>query len=428
MFGSIALLLGIVALVVLTGLSIYKQSPLLPLRRTVRFAALGLLGILLASGVLQWGIRWAPLFALLCVLCTISLAGWLLHRPQKAFRTGRALLRTAGLAVLLVVFTFPAILFPQYKPLPVTGSYTVANANYSYTDPDRPDPYYTDGTPRTVNAKFWYPQNGTGTYPLIVFSHGFCGVPDSNNSMFTDLASHGYVVCSVGHPSQSAFTVSESGKVTVLNGDYMAEYGKLGDDPAANLALFQKWMKIRVADMQLVLDSVLASSGGLYDLVDHSKIGVIGHSLGGAAAMGVPRVRSDISAVVNLDAPMMCELTGVENGRYTINPTPYPAPLLNVYSDYLYENGILANDEEYFENRLVSATAPASFEVVFRGAQHLSLTDLALVSPMLADALDGGRKATINEYDCLTKLNHIVLRFFDCYLKGDGPFTLAGIY
>ena len=428
MYGTIALLLGITALAVLTGFSIYKQAPLLPLRRAVRFGALALLAILLVACVLQWGIRWVALFVFLCVLCAISLIGWLLHRPQKPFRTGKALLRAAGLAVLLVVFTFPAILFPQYKPLPVTGSYAVATANYSYTDPDRPDPYYTDGTPRTVNAKFWYPKNGTGTYPLIVFSHGFCGVPDSNNSMFTELASHGYVVCSVGHPSQSAFTVSESGKVTVLNGAYMAEYGKLGDDPAANLVLFQKWMQIRVADMQLVIDSTLASHGGLYDLVDHSKIGVIGHSLGGAAAMGVPRVRSDISAVVNLDAPMMCELTGVENGRYTINPTPYPAPLLNVYSGYLYENGILKNDVDYAENRLVSATAPASFEVVFQGAQHLSLTDLALVSPMLANMLDSGRKATVDEHECLTQLNHIVLRFFDCYLKGDGTFTLAGSY
>ena len=428
MFGFLALALGIAAIVALAGLSIYKQSPLLLSHLIVRFAALGLLGVLLVSGVLQWGIRWVALFVFLCVLCIISLVKWLLHRPQKPFRTGRALLHAVGLTVLLVAFTFPSILFPQYQPLPVTGSFTVATANYSYTDPNRPDPYYTDGTPRTVNAKFWYPANGTGTYPLIVFSHGFCGVPDSNNSMFTELASHGYVVCSVGHPSQSAFTVSESGKVTVLNGAYMAEYGKLGDDPAVNLALFQKWMSIRVADMQLVLDSVLASTGGLYDLVDHSKIGVMGHSLGGAAAMGVPRVRSDISAVVNLDAPMMCELTGVENGHYTVNPTPYPAPLLNVYSDYLYQNGILANDDEYFENRLVSASAPASFEVVFQGAQHLSLTDLALVSPMLANMLDGGRKANIDEYNCLTQLNQIVLRFFDCYLKGDGTFTLAGSY
>ena len=33
MYGTIALLLGITALAVLTGFSIYKQSPLLPLRR-----------------------------------------------------------------------------------------------------------------------------------------------------------------------------------------------------------------------------------------------------------------------------------------------------------------------------------------------------------------------------------------------------------
>lgn len=148
--------------------------------------------------------------------------------------------------------------------------------------------------------------------------------------------------------------------------------------------------------------------------------------------MGVPRMRQDIRAVINLDAPMLYELTGVKNEKYTLNSKPYPAPLLNIYSQYLYDNDIKKYAPEYFENRIISATAPASFEVYLRGSQHLSLTDLAFVSPFLADRLnselDSGCKATVDKYTCINTMNRIILSFFNCYLKGQGNFSYSGTY
>ena len=58
----------------------------------------------------------------------------------------------------------------------------------------------------------------------------------------------------------------------------------------------------------------------------------------------------------------------------------------------------------------------------------MSLTDLSLVSPILADILDSGRKATIDTHYCLETLNGIILEFFDAYLKDGKPFTAAGTY
>jgi len=59
-----------------------------------------------------------------------------------------------------------------------------------------------------VNVGFWYPKETAGTYPLLFFSHGTFGIKDSNNSAFEELASHGYVVCSVDHPGHSFYTKS----------------------------------------------------------------------------------------------------------------------------------------------------------------------------------------------------------------------------
>jgi hypothetical protein len=119
----------------------------------------------------------------------------------------------------------------------------------------------------------------------------------------------------------------------------------------------------------------------------------------------------------------MCELTGVSGGRFAVNPQPYPAPILQVvYFEFLYEKSIKAGDPEYTENRQAAATAHASSEVVFKGSQHSSLTDLPLFSPLPARLLDSGRSTDAGPYECLVALNRTVLSFFDCYLKGEGAF------
>ncbi len=428
MLGSITLLLAVLLQAGYTAYCLISKSKQTAFKRILQFFALGVVLLLLCLGVYEWSLRWAPLVAVLLVLSIISIIGIFVRPKEKLFRKGRAVFSGIGGALLFAIALLPAIVFPQYEHPEITGQYNVATAQYTYTDEGRKEPYSSAGENREVNVAFWYPEDVEGKFPLVVFSHGFCGVKNSNESAFMELASHGYVVCSIDHPYHSFFTVNAGGEITVVDAGYMGEYAALGDNKAENLKLFQKWMDIRVSDMNLVIDTILQNDSGVYRLVDHSKIGVFGHSLGGAAAMGMPRVRKDIDAVINIDAPMMCELTGVENGSYTVNPEPYPAPLLNIYSQYLYENGILTGDEDYFENRLVSATAPASYEVVFRGAQHMSLTDLALVSPVLANTLDSGRKAEIDINYCLETMNRIMLEFFDCYLKDTGSFRSAGTY
>ncbi len=428
MSGSIVLIIAVVLQVGYTGYCLLSGSRHKTILHALRFGALGVLSLLLLLQVFEWGARWITLLVVLLVLSIISTFELVGKKAEKPLRKGGAILKAVGGTVLFATAVLPAVLFPQYKEPTISGDYQVATALYTYVDETRTETYSDAGENRSVNVALWYPEGVQGKFPLVVFSHGFCGIKNSNLSAFEQLAANGYVVCSIDHPYHSYYTVDSNNKVTMVDSGYMQEYADLSDDKQANLRLFQKWMDIRVTDLSFVIDTILDSKGGVYELVDDTKIGVFGHSLGGSAAMGVPRVRKDIGAVINIDAPMMCELTGVENDAYTVNPEPYPAPLLNIYSQFLYDNGILAEDEEYFQNRLVSATAPASFEVVFHGAQHMSLTDLSLVSPILAGVLDSGRKATIDTRYCLETLNGIMLQFFDAYLKDGKPFTAAGTY
>lgn len=427
----------VIALILQTGYTVYclvSKSRNEKAKLILRVSALGVMLLLIFLRIYKWGFRWIPLFILLIILTVSSLITFFIRRKSKPFSKGKSVLTGLAGAILLFLSIVPAIIFPQYKHPVVTGEYEVITEEYTYTDASRVEYYKTTGENRQVNVAIWYPENGQETYPLIVFSHGFNGVKYSNESTFVELASHGYVVCSIDHPYNSFYTKNDKGEITIIDKGYMQEYealgalADLGEDKMEVLKIAQKWTALRVADVNFVIDTILNSEGGVYDLVDHTKIGVFGHSLGAVAATGIPRVRQDIGGVINLDGPMWYELIGVENGSYSINPEPYPVPILSIYSQYLYDNGIQMKDELYIENRLVSATAPASYEVVFAGSQHLNFTDLPLLSPILANMLNGGRKAQIDKYYCIETMNQIVLEFFDCYLKDIGTFDAAGFY
>ncbi|WP_259391847.1 hypothetical protein [Paenibacillus thiaminolyticus] len=189
-------------------------------------------------------------------------------------------------------------------------------------------------------------------------------------------------------------------------------------------------MKLRTDDMNFVIDTVLekakTGSGNVYQLVNTEKIGVFGHSMGGAASVWLGREREDIGAVVNIDAPLFSELVyNRETDDFAASGQPYTTPLLNMYSDSVWVQ--LNSNSTYAENKAIDEHGTVVYTVYFQGAKHMSLTDLALFSPMLANMLQGGR-AEIDSYYAIDTMNRIILEFFDCYLKGKGRFTSAGTY
>jgi dipeptidyl aminopeptidase/acylaminoacyl peptidase len=105
-------------------------------------------------------------------------------------------------ALLALFLAISLLLFPPGQPMDVTGPYTIGIERYTYTDEKRTEIYIDVGENRQVNVVFWYPE-GTGgvePYPLVVFSHGGLGTENSNESLYRELASHGYIVCAIGHP------------------------------------------------------------------------------------------------------------------------------------------------------------------------------------------------------------------------------------
>jgi len=315
------------------------------------------------------------------------------------------------------------VLSPPYQPLAVDGPYAIGTMRYTYTDDQRTEPYSNSGEPRQVNAACWYPENaGIGeTFPLVVFSHGGLGTENSNESLYRELASHGYVLCSIGHPYHAFWTKSEDGRTAVVSLEYFGELQRedAHADKEQSYRYYQKWMKIRTSDINFVVDILLAKAAegasGVYALIDGTKIGVMGHSLGGSAALALPRQREDIDAVIALESPFLYDIVGVENGEFVWLNEEYPVPVLNIYSDSSWSH--LAEWPQYARNAaLLTDAPPTAVSLYLPGAGHFSLTDLSLVSPLLVRALEGGQPNP-NPVATLQSVNQACLDFFDRYLK-----------
>lgn len=361
---------------------------------------------------------------------------------EKRYRPVGNIFKAIGMWVLIAIALLPALIFPQHKEVAATGDFDVTTKIYTYTDDSRTEEFTHSGEKRKVNIEFWYPQNAKKKYPLIVFSHGAFGIKVSNTTTFENLASNGYVVVSIDHPYHSLFTRDIDGNMTLADSSFMQEVEDVNNgvyDEKASFKLEQKWLNLRTDDINFVIDTIKQQAGDsasdeVYQLIKTNEIGLIGHSLGGAAVAKLGRDRNDIAAVVNLDADLLGETLGIEKGKPVINKEIYPVPLLSIYSDTmknLMDN--VTDPNLVLPQKYISETAPDAYEVYIKGTNHLSLTDLPIVSPFLANTINGSTdKGTsahpADQYKVLETMNELVLKFFNSYVKGEGSFKAAGTY
>ena len=403
---------------------------------------------LLFSRAQKW--RFAPALAAACALLAASaLAVWLARRGE-----GRRRAAAAVLSCVLNVFVFglllaPAFLFTDYGGLPVSGGYRIGQTSAILTDESRPDPFERDGSFREVPVHFYYPADAAEgeRFPLAVFSHGAFGYYESNASTCMELASNGYVVAALDHPHHAFFTRDTDGKTVPADAAFVSAAMNLNDetDRQTQFSLYTEWMALRVPDMNFAVDAIKAAAeAGAADrrwfvadgdaeavravlrMTDASKIGLMGHSMGGAASAELGRERGDVSAVVDMDGTMLGEYTGVQDGEMLVRSDPYPVPVLDFrnWTSYIDIGEYEAQGFRY-PNAEVLRHAADGFAVGIRGTEHMDFTDLPLLSPFLGNMLGSGERGA---EETMTIVNSLVLRFFDCYLKGKGTFTAQEIY
>ena len=435
-----------IALVVLTFTKFREKSAWRKNRVIVRVIEVSLLlGIVLLPFT---HMKWRFLFALIVVFIRLllSLIVWLATRKKASDlrRKPATIVSCIFSIVLICISLIPAFLFINYNGLPTTGAYQVNEVSAILVDESRVDPFENDGSYREVPAHFYYPENADSEYPLIIFSHGAFGYYQSNFSTYAELASNGYIVVALDHPHHSFFTKDTDGKMITVDEKFIYEVTR--DDDAVSkeemMTDSQAWLKVRVDDENFVLDTIkeAKNSGTLstawhtsdadtvlsvINRIDTDKIGLTGHSLGGATAVELGRERTDIDAVIDIDGTMMGEITGVMNGEYTYNSESYPVPVLALFTENNYN--MIESDESgfYHVNENMINNAKVGRIVTFENAEHMDFTDLPLFSPFLGNMLGSGER---DNEEMMNTLNSVVINWFDYYLKGNGALNIQPQY
>lgn len=438
--GTIILILAAVIEIAFAACCITTKSNQPRIRRWVRVGAGGTFLLLTVVSVIQWSLRWYLLGLILAIWAITAGVSLIRNRvaDNKPYSPTRVVLNAIAIWLLVLIAVGPALAFPQVKLPAPTGEHKVETATYTYTDTSRVETFATTGENRKVTVAFWYPADATGKYPLVVFDHGAFGMKGSNASTFQELASHGYVVASVDHPYHSLYTKGTDGSSAMVNQAFLKEVqdvnAGLYDDNKAN-ELEHKWLKVRTDDINFVLDTIGKSAGGssdkVYQLVDTAKIGLFGHSLGGAASMQLGRDRKDVAAVINLDGDMLGEYLGVKDGKPVINHDLYPVPILSIWTDDMKPgmDSLTAQGIELPQKQIM-ATAPKAYETYIAGTNHMSLTDLPLLSPLAVKLIGGSFSGASSESAAdkvyvIKTMNKLVLAFFDANLKGQGTFSTS---
>src|SRR5690554_3199166 len=392
----IFILLLVLIELLLATFSILSQSNNTSKKRIIRIVALlGFFLFVLFDGI-SWSFRVVLLSVLLVFNALISFVSLLQKgQPKKDYKANRIVLKAVGMVVLLLLTLIPTVLFPYNRVIiKTTGEYHVLTNTTDFIDATRIEGYSKSKKDRKLNVQFWYPDTNEEAFPLIVFSHGGLGVKSSNESLYNELASHGYVVVSIDHTYHSFFTKDENNKTTWIDFVYLQQM--LSENPLKDkkqsFEFYRSWMETRMDDINFVIDTVVLKTKSHelikpYGLIDSSKIGVMGHSLGGSAALGIGRVREDVKAIVALESPFLYDIEDVKDDEFIVNMQDYPLPLLNVYSDSSWN--ILDKRPQYvFNDKLLNESNPTIFNKHISGIGHLSLTDFSLTSPLLTRFID----------------------------------------
>ncbi len=122
-------------------------------------------------------------------------------RSSRQFARPRVLVAALGLVVAALVVT-ACVPPPPPPPGPLTPQTTgvthaVSTRQYTFTDTSRPTPAfgsYPGSSSRRLPTTVWYPSDGGGPFPLVVFVHGFGVTPADYAPLLTRIAGAGYVV------------------------------------------------------------------------------------------------------------------------------------------------------------------------------------------------------------------------------------------
>lgn len=254
-----------------------------------------------------------------------------------------------------------------------------------------------------------------GTFPLLLFSHGYNSFVEANTILCSDIAANGYIVASVGHAYESVENDYDDGSYDYFDRKINKMMYKKGVVKAiiaqSKLLKFkgsvreadEKFLKFQEEhtpfmferieqwrlDMLCALAAVKEKFGGHIDL--SNGVAASGHSFGGATAYNLCQTCDEIVCGLNIDGALF--------GDYRNMIMKKPFFQIACKENRNVESGVL------LRRKAVVYTA------IFSNMKHMGFTDMKFFIPM--KMLVGTLSPDVM-YSHLLKCH---LTFLDKYLK-----------
>ncbi|MCZ8521902.1 MULTISPECIES: alpha/beta hydrolase family protein [Paenibacillus] len=451
-----------------------------PSKNSLAALAAGSIGIavlILHLAVEGWRWQLLLLYGLTLMMAARSLRRRLQVRAGESLPPPKRVLWIVPGVLLLLSGTL-ALLMPVFRLPEPTGPYKVGTRLLHFVDENRQETFGEGkGGKRELLVQVWYPAEGTEdrqvepfvpeghimldamaanfklpeflldylryipshsyaqsalassepSYPLLLLNHGFGTSRIYHTSQAEELASHGYIVAGIDHTYNTAATVFPDGRVARSNKLVQV------NSPESRDKVGRVWTQ----DVTFTLDQFEKLNKGQIEQgfqgkIDLSRIGVFGHSFGGAASYDAaydPRVK----AGVDLDGT----LYGFRAKPGVAKPflLMYSASSFDAYNKtrvhYKYTEEELravgSTKQEWKEqmpqaeremDQIQRIVRNGTAQVLYiEGTQHYNFTDAQLISPLLrwvklTGEIGGQRSGEI--------VRRNLLEFFDKQLKQAG--------
>jgi predicted dienelactone hydrolase len=252
-----------------------------------------------------------------------------------------------------------------------------------------------------------------GSYPVVIMRAGASAPVMNYSTLAEDLASHGYVVVGFDAPYRTGLVVFPGGRVIARRPENNPE---LFSGEALTL-LANKLLAAWTGDIAFVLDrleqlNASDPSGKFTDRLDMTRVGVFGHSFGGATAAQFCSQDSRCKAGIDVDGSLHGSV--IQTGIH--KPFMFLGSERGDFSSNAEVRQILTDIQSVYDR----LPADERLRVVIRGANHFTFSDdgALLKSYVMRGLLRLLGKLGIDGRRQLAVTAYCVHSFFDAYLKG----------
>lgn len=246
-----------------------------------------------------------------------------------------------------------------------------------------------------------------GTFPVVVYSHGWTGFRTNAVYQIESLVSNGFIVVAIDHTYVAATTRFPDDEVVSYDPAALADPTEVGEE--AFVESTETLLGVLTDDIVTVVNALEAGPNGPFgDLAssfDTTRLGVYGNEAGGGAAITFCLEDERCDAVLGLDP--------------WVEPIPDRALAISATRPSLYmrSDDWQGSDNDAILRGIAERSTATTYWVGVDGTTETDFLSMPLLSP-IASRL--GWKGPIPAGTIIPIVDRYLLGFFEVYLLGTG--------